>query len=112
MTDERKIYTFLAGSRNTTAREISNGSGASLEQTTAILSVLVSAGEVTAEGSMNFTRYSLASPVPVVAQSAPEKYVSTEQKWSDEQRARVLEAEKANWDRLSEAVTMILRTVE
>ena len=93
--DTTKVYEFIKLCPGTTRSEIVGGTGLSLEAVEAILAVVVDAGEAIKTGEANTARYRLAGvlPVPVVEPSVP--FVSSEQRWSDTERARVLSEEKA-----------------
>jgi hypothetical protein len=90
-TDERKIHMFLTNNGAVTARELSAGSEVPLDRATAILSVLVSAGDVVQTGSMNTATYALAGYTPPAPPAPVTDTRSTEQIWSDESRRRGLE---------------------
>jgi hypothetical protein len=92
-TDVKKVYAFMTGSRNCTAREIAGGSGLPLFEVQLILDAVVASGEIKQTGVLNTATYNIVGlPEPVVQPAKP--YVTRDMLDNAEARAR----EKAKQD--------------
>ena len=88
--DVAKVQQFLKLSRNATRNEIAGGTGLNRDVVDAILAAVVAAGGIIKTGEANTATYSLAGQSATVSAPEPEDRRSSEQIWSDNERARAM----------------------